>query len=358
MAKKRQGIGLDYILALVWALGLTLLVGWLGWYLYTQQQLAGRQVLTTGQAMVLSLSQDNSADELPATGLDSSAFPGALPPAAPPPLQIKEGQSLKAAPDPELTENDEYGPLPKISANGAKPWLAYAHPFKRAGSAPIIAIFITGVGMNKEASDAALRLPPEITLGISPCARQTQLWARAGRAMGREIMVDLPLEPVDASVDDPGPHALLGANKDEDNMRRLRWVLTRVPGIIGVDLSMGERFSSSPVAANAIYHFIASRGLLMAIAPGGPTEAQDVLLAQAVQPFVRADLRLDDVLQEQEIGHQLSTLENLARTRGYAFGMGHAYPITLKTLDAWQQALGKKGIILAPVSALARMNFS
>jgi len=349
--------------ALLWIALMASTSALLAWHLYSSGPQRAREALTDGRGEILVLTQPKAATPSKADGTladssDASMFPKQTPDsAAPTPLAPGKNQSLTVF-KPDLAEQSDFGPVPKISTDGAKPWLVYSHPFTRHGSAPVIAILVTGVGMNKQASDLALQLPPEMSLGIAAYAPQAKSWNDAARALGHETLMDAPVEPMDIAQIDLGPHALLAMNSAEDNLRHMRWILSRAPGSLGVDFSATERLSATQLSALPLYRFLVDHGLLLALAPGGPSADQDTLLSQSVLPFVRADFRLDDSLSQDDIAHQLAALENLAVRRGYAFGVGRAYPITLKALSQWSQQLDKKGIILAPVSALARMKFS
>ena len=46
-------------------------------------------------------------------------------------------------------------------------------------------------------------------------------------------------------------------------------------------------------------------------------------------------------------------LESRALENGAALGAGYAFPITIEMVKAWTAGLEQKGIVLAPVSALA-----
>ena len=53
-----------------------------------------------------------------------------------------------------------------------------------------------------------------------------------------------------------------------------------------------------------------------------------------------------------EIDQRLDELERIAREGGYALGIGSPYPVTIERVMVWAQELERKGIALAPVSAL------
>jgi hypothetical protein len=61
---------------------------------------------------------------------------------------------------------------------------------------------------------------------------------------------------------------------------------------------------------------------------------------------------LDADVTRETIDRQLSELEDVARRRGAALGVGYLYPVTVARVAAWAKTLEQKGLVLAPASAL------
>ena len=68
-------------------------------------------------------------------------------------------------------------------------------------------------------------MPGAITLAFSSHARDLQQWIDLARAAGHEVMLDLPMEPVNYPAIDPGPQALLTTLPSAENVARLKWHL-------------------------------------------------------------------------------------------------------------------------------------
>ena len=255
-------------------------------------------------------------------------------------------ESLPPAPLSELVEKTEKGlELPKVNeANGNTPWQYYSKPFTPKKNAPIISIIITGLGHSRTASDAAVKLPPEMTLSFSPYAKDTPIWAKNARSLGHEVMVELPMEPRDYPATDPGPYALLSIMTAEENISRLHWVISRFAGFTGVLAPMEEKFTSTAKTVKAITDEIAKRGLIFVYSNPEATLANSTLAT-------KADLIIDNELNSESILSQLLKLEAIAKKDGRAVGVAHSYPIVLILLNEWSKGLGAKGISLAPLSA-------
>ena len=68
----------------------------------------------------------------------------------------------------------------------------------------------------------------------------------------------------------------------------------------------------------------------------------------------RAALDIDAVPAPNEIAAALSDLESRARHDGQAIGVARPLPASVAGIVHWAQALKDRGVVLVPVSALAR----
>jgi uncharacterized protein len=98
---------------------------------------------------------------------------------------------LDAAPDPRLIETSRGGPLPRVSADGARPFDVYARPVvldpKLKAGAPRIALMVGGLGLNAEGTEAAIaKLPGAVTLGFAPYGPEVEERAAEAREAGHE----------------------------------------------------------------------------------------------------------------------------------------------------------------------------
>ncbi|MGE0652509.1 MAG: divergent polysaccharide deacetylase family protein, partial [Alphaproteobacteria bacterium] len=61
---------------------------------------------------------------------------------------------------------------------------------------------------------------------------------------------------------------------------------------------------------------------------------------------------IDAEVSREAIDSRLSELEQIARTSGYAVGIGQGHPVTLERLQTWLPKLEQRGFALAPISAM------
>jgi uncharacterized protein len=275
------------------------------------------------------------------------------PPPAPPKRDQSSAQPLLPAPDPALVETGPQGPLPIIGRDGRQPWRVYGRPFDRADGRPRIAIVITGLGLSGDATQAAIdSLPGAVTLAFDPYGQALGDWVNRARAAGHEVLLGLPMEPVDYPRQDPGPYTLLTSLSPDENRERLDWVLSRVSGYVGVTTMMGSRFTTSQTSLLPIMDELKKRGLMFVDGRASEQSVAGALAETMGVPRVIADDTIDADTARDAIDRHLASLETMAQQSGRALGIGFAYPVTLERIALWAKTLDQKGIALAPASAL------
>ena len=255
---------------------------------------------------------------------------------------------LTPAPIAGLTAPGPGGPLPVIAKDGRTAFQAYARPFASNGK-PRIAMIVGGLGLNAAATRAAIeKLPPEVTLSFVPYADGLQSWVDLARANGHEVVLELPMEPLDYPNNDPGQYTLMANAPPAETQKRLEWLLARATGYFAATNYMGGRFVGSDAAMNLLVGALRARGL--AFLDDG--SAAHRAMGQA--PRASADAVIDEQLSADAIDGQLLKLEAQALAHGQALGAGFAYPLTVDQVTRWAAALAGRGYQLAPASAVMR----
>ena len=264
------------------------------------------------------------------------------------------GVELHPHPDLKLIEETEAGLLPKIDEEGREPWRVYSRPFNRKDVRARIAVVISHLGLSPtHTQDAITKLPSEITLAFVPYARSLDDWVQQARDNGHEVLIGLPMEPSDYPRNDPGPNALMLANSQQENVKRLNWVLSRATGYVGVLNFMGSRFTAEKKSLKPIMQQLKDRGLMILDTRVSPYSA----LASAAQevgiPYTAVDIVPDQEPNRGAIDHQLKKLFELATAGKRAVAVVRPLPITMLRLKRWINRLDPGKVVLAPLSAVA-----
>lgn len=256
---------------------------------------------------------------------------------------------------PELAEATNEGPIPRISASGETPFAAYSRVSTAPAGAPIIAVIVTGLGINEQGSlDAIDELPENFTLAFAPYGKSLPATVSAARAGGHEVFLEIPLEPFDYPQNDPGPQTLLTGEETRANLEKLFWLMSRFGGYAGVINNMGARFTASMSDFAPVMEELGSRGLGY-IDDGSSNRSLAAQLASGNKvPFTQADLVVDANPAREPIMEALATLEARATQTGGAIGIISALPISISTVAEWSRELASKGITLVPASAMMK----
>jgi polysaccharide deacetylase 2 family uncharacterized protein YibQ len=264
-----------------------------------------------------------------------------------------DADMLIPAPDPALVEETPLGPMPRIGADGRVPWRVYARPFDGPEKAPKVAIVLTGLGLSYNDTRAALdKLPGGVTFSFDPYTDSLQQWIAVARAHGHEVLIDLPLEPINYPQSDPGPQTLLLGATAADNQARLDWVLTRGSGYVGVASAYGGTFSGAVNAMLPVLQILHRRGLVY-VDNHIAGQALPTRLARDIGvPLVTNDRYLDAEGTRGALDVRLGEIERQARSAGHAVGFAAPHPTTIDRLAEWLKQLEAKKILLAPATAM------
>ncbi len=253
--------------------------------------------------------------------------------------------------------------LTPVPSHGFPPWLrARLHraalgtgtPAQAtARPAPAIAIVIDDLGNDAPETEAAIGLPAAVTLAFLPYPDEAPVFARVALRAGHQVVLHMPMEP--EGTDDPGPMALRTDLSAPENLMRLGWALSRVPGATGINNHMGSRFTTDRPALVPVMEALTERHLFFLDSrTTAATSVVPLAHAFAVASAGR-DVFLDDVQARGYVEQQLAETEKLARENGAAIAIGHPHAVTLSVLKAWCAAVAAHGYRLVPVSVAIRI---
>ena len=269
------------------------------------------------------------------------------------PSTLTQTAMVAHMPLPELIEKTGDKRLPKIGADGTRPFDAYARPW--SGSAgPRIAIVITGLGLSQTGTQSAIKqLPEDVTLAFASEGNSVDRWMQTARREGHEIILQVPMEPFDYPNVSPGKFTLEINSSADENRDRLEWALNRTTNYTGIMNYMGAAFTGNSPALGAMLRNLQSRGLMFF---DDGTSARSLGQEEALKagvPYARADFVIDSERNSGAILAKLNELEQTARSQGVAIGIGAAFNETIGAVVTWMNEAKKRGIEFVPISAAA-----
>ncbi len=219
---------------------------------------------------------------------------------------------------------------------------------------PLVSIIVANIGLSKESVESAMSLPKVVALGFAPYANDVHMLVEQAVTSGFEVLLNVPMQPKNYPMNDPGPYALLNNLSIAENTQRLWWVLSRASRIVGVYSAEDETYSNTSSNIIPVLAELKKRNLIFAY--GGQTNS-DIL--NHANLAIGSDLALVNVILDEDpdaqaIRDNFKRLEGVARAHGSAIGLMHTYPITLDALKEWIAASENSEVILVPLSKLLK----
>ena len=174
---------------------------------------------------------------------------------------------------------------------------------------PKIGIIIDDVGYDSSLAKAFIQLDLPLTLSILPFAPGSKSIAQRAKKEGREIMLHLPMEPINYPAVDPGDGVLLLSMDKEMILEVLNRDLSWVPFVSGVNKVETPPFQLGEGFVFYGYYNTYPRKI------------------------------------------QMERLLSLARQKGWAIGIGHPHQETLELLKKYESTLTHEAEVV-PVSRL------
>ena len=222
---------------------------------------------------------------------------------------------------------------------------------------PRIVIVIDDMGLNSSNSRRVVEIDAPLTLAYMPYASQLEKQTTIAKAKGHELIVHMPMEPINLAQNNPGPNALLTHNTSDENLKRLKKNLDSFEGYIGLNNHMGSAMTSDFDAMRPVMQEIKKRGLWFLDSRTAANSVAGDLAKQLDIPYVSRDIFLDNTPEVSAIVSQLNQAKKIARERGYAVTIGHPYESTILALKKWIPQAEANGIDIVPLSSVISDRF-
>ncbi len=200
---------------------------------------------------------------------------------------------------------------------------------------PVLAIVIDDLGESLSFAKRLAQLDVPVTFSIWPGSTRMEKVARLAHAVGQDVLVHQPMEPMGYPEVNPGPRAVLTSMSLERIRRVVAENLDRVPFALGFNNHMGSRFTQNGSAMAASLLGVRGRKMFVLDSLTHPRTKVSREARKLGVPVLRRDIFLDVVRDENTIVRQLRKAEQVALVKGYAVAIGHPFPETLAALQRW-----------------------
>jgi polysaccharide deacetylase 2 family uncharacterized protein YibQ len=279
----------------------------------------------------------------PASSSRRAGSPGAEPPASSP--------SQPAGPLPvEPSGRPEERETPTISAlpRGERP--ERGPPPQREAR---IAVVIDDVGYSLDGLKAFLAIPFPIAFAVLPNLPYSEEAARLITAAGKELLVHMPMEPMNG--EDPGPGAILTSQDDRQIERALEQGFAGLPAAAGMNNHMGSKATADGRVMDIVMRYLAARRLYFLDSRTTADTQAEALAGRYGVPVLSRDVFMDNQADAAYILKAVRRGVELARRRGQAVLIGHVQDNELAgELARLLPELEGEGVPLVAPSSLAR----
>lgn len=213
-----------------------------------------------------------------------------------------------------------------------------------------VAIIIDDLGFIREPTEAFWALEFPLTFAVLPWGRYSQDHAREALLQGQEVILHLPLEPLDPQTD-PGPGALRGAYSPAQLRHQLRVNLTAIPEIRGVNNHMGSKGTQDRALMELVMAELKTANLFFVDSMTIHSSVAGAVAREYEVPSAKRDVFLDSGGTEMILA-QVELLIEQALRHGSAIGIAHTRPGVAAALAEALPLFEAAGIELVHVSLL------
>ncbi|MBF0204450.1 MAG: divergent polysaccharide deacetylase family protein [Desulfamplus sp.] len=219
------------------------------------------------------------------------------------------------------------------------------------GGTPRVAIIIDDIGYDFKMADAISRIDRNLTISILPGSPSGRRIAQILHARGTQIMLHLPMEPLQYPSVDPGYGAILSNMAHGELVNMLNKNLDSIPHVKGINNHMGSKLTTLSPQMNQIFTVLKKKNLFFidSLTSKNSTCSHSAKLVNIA--FAQRDIFLDNIKESRYIKKQFRELKRIALQNGTAIAIGHPYRETYIVLK--EEILNlKKNVVIVPVSEL------
>lgn len=216
---------------------------------------------------------------------------------------------------------------------------------------PAVAIIIDDMGDDPYIASRFLELDAQLSFSVLPFSPFTERIATSAHRSGKEVLLHLPMEPIEYPEVDPGEGALLGTMTPDELLSQLNRNIKAVPFAVGVNNHMGSKLTQDSAKMHQIFTVLKRRNLFFVDSVTSSKSCCKQTAGSLRLRFAQRQVFLDHDQEPDMIRFQIKRLISIAKKRGKAIGIGHPYPTTLDVLKKDLNTI-KSQVNLVPVSEL------
>lgn len=216
-----------------------------------------------------------------------------------------------------------------------------------------IALIIDDFGAMMPGTSEMMSIKRHLTFAILPYRSSTAKEAQMAVEKGFQVMLHLPMEPLNPKLS-AGPYAIKAGMKKEEVAKLFKQALAQVPQAKGVNNHMGSKATEDMEVVITVLEQIKEKNLFFV---DSHTSPKSVIAKNAINlqvPYVENYLFIDNIDNVQAVKKEIQTLAKIALTKGNVVGIGHVRKATAQAIEESLPELDAQGIDLVYVSELVK----
>jgi hypothetical protein len=215
-----------------------------------------------------------------------------------------------------------------------------------------IAIIMDDLGISLRHGTEAINLAIPITCAIIPGEQYSTAIMDMAHNRQFEIIIHMPMEPVNYPKNNPGSLALFVNQSDDEIIATTQQLIALSPYATGVNNHMGSEFTQHCDKMDLVLGEMKKKQLFFI---DSLTISGSVAYTEAKRlgvPTAKRNVFLDNDRDVDKILIQLQKLVATAQKRKHAIGICHPYPETIAALAEFSTILPQLDVEMVPVSQL------
>jgi len=194
----------------------------------------------------------------------------------------------------------------------------------------ILYFIIDDAGHSMEQLRPFLDFPGDITIAVLPGLPYSKKSAELALKRGKNVILHQPMEALNGL--DPGPYAIMLGMEEEEITAILRHTINSIPGVRGVNNHMGSAVTADKRIMRIILKYLYDNNLFFI---DSMTTHHSVCKKVAIENgfvIMQRDVFLDNVDERRAIMESINIGKSIARNKGYAVMIGHAWSSELANI--------------------------
>ena len=193
--------------------------------------------------------------------------------------------------------------------------------------------------------------PKPLTISIIPGLEQTAKVARDAKLANREVLVHMPMEPLNEKFSDEGYTLLSGMDGGTVRLR-VQQAFAKMPHAIGMNNHQGSRVTAEAAVMRALLSELKRMNKIFIDSRTNPASVAVDVARQLKVPVGANQIFLDAENDEAFIERQMQRMAEMAEQQGRVIAIAHMRKKTFTVLERMMPQLEQQGIRFVSISAL------